>query len=58
VPGFLIIGDPLADRLYHGLRDMDHLSFSPHPQGEIKAWVKLASGAFAAGLSTGAPHGD
>jgi len=37
---------------------MDHLSFSPHPQGEIKAWVKLASGAFAAGLSTGAPHGD
>jgi hypothetical protein len=37
---------------------MDHLSFPPHPQGEIKAWVKLASGTLAAGLSTGPLHGD
>jgi hypothetical protein len=37
---------------------MDHLSFSPHPQGEIKAGVELASGTLAAGLSTGPLHGD
>jgi hypothetical protein len=37
---------------------MDHLSFSPNPQGEIKARVKLAFCTLAAGLSTGPLHGD
>jgi len=37
---------------------MDHLSFSSHPQGEVKAGVKLASGTLAARLSTGPLHGD
>jgi hypothetical protein len=37
---------------------MDHLSFFSYPQGQIKARMKLASGALAAGLSTGSLHGD
>jgi hypothetical protein len=37
---------------------MDHLSFPPHPQGEIKAGVELASCTLAARLSTGPLHGD
>ena len=37
---------------------MDHLSLFSDSQGQIKAGMKLASGALAAGLSTGALHGD
>jgi hypothetical protein len=37
---------------------MDHLSFSPHPQGEIKARVKFALGTLAAGLSTSPLHAN
>jgi len=37
---------------------MDHLPFLSHPQGQIKARMKLASGALAAGLPTGALHRD
>jgi hypothetical protein len=37
---------------------MDHLSLPTHPEGKVKPRVKLASGAFAAGLATGAMHGD
>jgi hypothetical protein len=37
---------------------MDHLSLLSDPQGQIKAGMKLASGALAAGFSTGALHGD
>jgi hypothetical protein len=37
---------------------MDHLSLSCHPEGDIEAGVKFSSGAFAAGLSTRAIHGD
>jgi hypothetical protein len=37
---------------------MDHLSFFAHPQGQIKARVKFASGALAAGLPTSPLHGD
>jgi hypothetical protein len=37
---------------------MDHLSLCSHPQSQIKTWMKLASGALAAGLSTGSLHGD
>jgi hypothetical protein len=37
---------------------MDHLSLPSHPEGEIKTWMKLASGAFAAGLAAGSLHGD
>jgi hypothetical protein len=37
---------------------MDHLSFFPHPQGEIEAGVKFPSGTLAAGLSTGPVHVD
>ena len=37
---------------------MDHLSFFSYPEGQIKAGMKLASGALAAGLSTGALHGN
>jgi hypothetical protein len=44
--------------VFHALRDVDHLSFPPHPQGEVKAGVKLASCALAAGLPTGPLHGD
>jgi hypothetical protein len=58
VPSFLVIGNPLTDRLFHGLRDMDHLSFSSYPEGQIKAWMKLAPGALAARLSAGPLHGD
>ncbi len=46
------------DRLFHGLRDMDHLALLSHPEGQIKARVKLAPGAFATGLSTRPLHGD
>jgi hypothetical protein len=37
---------------------MDHLSLPSHPEGEIKTRMKLASGALAAGLSTGSLHAD
>jgi hypothetical protein len=37
---------------------MDHLSLASDPQGEVKAWVKLATGALATGLSAGPLHGD
>jgi hypothetical protein len=37
---------------------MDHLSLPTHPEGKIKPWVKLASGALAARLTAGALHGD
>jgi hypothetical protein len=37
---------------------MDHLSLFSHPEGQIKAGMKLASGALAAGLPTGALHRD
>jgi hypothetical protein len=37
---------------------MDHLSFSSYPEGQVKARMKLAPGALAARLSTGALHGD
>ena len=57
-PSFLIIGNPLTDRLLHGLRDMDHLPFFSYPESQIKAGMKLASGALAAGLPAGALHGD
>jgi hypothetical protein len=58
VPSFHIIGNPLTDRLLHGLRDMDHLSLSAHPEGQVKAGMKLAPGALAAGLSAGSLHRD
>jgi hypothetical protein len=58
VPSFLIIGNPLTDRLFHALRDMDHLSLLSHPQGQIKAGMELTSGALAAGLSAGSLHRD
>lgn len=58
LPSFLIIGNPLTDRLFHGLRDMDHLSLFSDSQGEIKAGMELASGALAAGLSAGSLHRD
>lgn len=37
VPSFLVIGNPLTDRLLHGLGDMDHLSLSADPKGQVKA---------------------
>jgi hypothetical protein len=37
---------------------MDHLPFLPHAEGQIKAGMKIASGALAAGFSTGTLHGD
>jgi hypothetical protein len=37
---------------------MDHLPFLSHPEGQIKARMKLASGALAAWLPTGALHRD
>jgi hypothetical protein len=37
---------------------MDHLPFLSHPEGQIKAGMKLASDALAAWLPTGALHGD
>ncbi|MBM3136242.1 MAG: hypothetical protein FJZ89_13370 [Chloroflexi bacterium] len=58
VPSFLIIGNPLTDGLFHGLRDMDHLSLPTHPQSKIEAWVEFASGTFAARLTAGPLHGD
>jgi len=58
VPSFLIIGNPLTDRLFHALRDMDHLSLFSDSQGQIKAGMELASGALAAGLSAGSLHRD
>jgi len=58
VPSFQIIGNPSTDWLLHGLRDMDHLSLSTHPQGQVKAGMKLASVALAAGLSAGSLHRD
>ena len=58
LPSFLIIGNPLTDRLLHGLRDMDHLSFFSYPEGQVKARMKLAPGALTAGLPTGPLHGD
>jgi hypothetical protein len=36
---------------------MDHLSLFSYSQSQIKTWMKLAPGALAAGLSTGALHG-
>jgi len=48
----------LTDRLFHGVRDMNHLSLPSDPQGKIKAWVKLATGTLAAGLAAGPLHGD
>ena len=58
MPSFLIVGYPLTDRLFHSVRDMDHLSFLAHPDGEIKARVKFASGAPATRFSAGPLHGD
>ena len=58
VPSLLIIRNPLTDGLFHGLRDMDHLSLPFHPQGKIETWVELASGAFTARLTAGPLHGD
>jgi hypothetical protein len=58
MPSFLIVGNPLTDRLFHGLRDMDHLSLFSDSKGQIKAGMKLASGALAAGLSASPLHGD
>jgi hypothetical protein len=57
-PSFLVIGHPLTDRLLHGLRDMDHLSPSGHPEGQVKAGMKLAPGALAAGFSASPLHRD
>jgi len=57
VPSLLIIGNPLTDRLFHALRDMDHLSLFSYSESQIKAWMKLAPGALAARLATGALHG-
>jgi hypothetical protein len=37
---------------------MDHLSLFSYPEGQIKARMKLAPGALAAGLSTGPLHSD
>jgi hypothetical protein len=37
---------------------MDHLSLSSNSEGQIKAWMKLAPATLAAGLPTGALHGD
>jgi hypothetical protein len=37
---------------------MDHLSLPSHPEGKVKTRVKLASGALAARLAAGPPHGD
>jgi hypothetical protein len=37
---------------------MDHLSLFSYPEGQIKAWMKLASGALAARLPAGTLHGD
>jgi hypothetical protein len=37
---------------------MDHLSLLSYPQSQIKAGVKLASGALAAGFPTSPLHGD
>jgi hypothetical protein len=37
---------------------MDHLSPPAHPEGQIKPWMKLASGALAARLTAGPLHGD
>ena len=37
---------------------MDHLSLFSDSQGQIKAGMKLASGALTAGLPTGTLHGD
>jgi len=48
----------LTDCLFQGLRDMDHLPSFSYPEGQIKAGMKLASGALAAGFSAGAVHGD
>ncbi len=58
VPSFLIIGNPLADRLFHTLRDMNHLSLFTYSEGQIKAWMKLTAVTLAAGLSTGSLHRD
>jgi len=37
---------------------MDHLSLFSYTESQIKAWMKFAPGAFAAGFATGALHGD
>jgi len=37
---------------------MDHLSFSAHPEGQVKAGMKFTPGALAAGLPTSPLHGD
>ena len=58
VPSFLIIGNPLMDRLFHALRDMNHLSLSSYPESQIKAWIKFAAATLAAGLSAGSLHRD
>jgi hypothetical protein len=36
---------------------MDHLSLFSYTESQIKAWMKLAPGALAARLATGALHG-
>jgi hypothetical protein len=58
VPSFPIIGNPLTDRLFHALRDMNHLSLFPNSEGQIKAWMKLAAITLATGLSAGSLHRD
>ena len=50
------MGNPLTDRLLQRLGDMDHLSLSAHPDGQVKARMKLALGAFAARFSAGSFH--
>jgi hypothetical protein len=58
VPNLLIMGHPLTDRLLQGLRNMDHLSLSAHPDGQVKGRMKLALGALAARFSAGSFHRD
>jgi hypothetical protein len=58
VPSFLIIGNPLTDRPFHALRDMDHLSIFSYSESQIKAWMKLTAVTLAAGLSASSLHRD
>jgi len=37
---------------------MDHLAFSPHPQGQIEAGVELSLSTFTSGLAADPGHGD
>ena len=46
------------NRLFHALRDVNHLSLFPYSESQIKAWMKLAAVTLAAGLSAGSLHRD